>query len=183
MAALSLALFTGAAALISNTFIAGCIVGVGLAGTAAPAHMWVTQATGTSPQIMGDLAEQWTASELRRLRPRNGWRLINHFGLRPGDIDHLADRTRRSRRDRDQMERDNLDHRPARQRIITAIDQIATDARSIGARGPNSPLSIRWCSCGEHKPTSSQPFPASTARQVVAGPHADEWRPGFPTPG
>lgn len=38
--------------------------------------------------MMGDLAEQWTASELRPLR-RAGWRLVNHVRLRPWDIDHV----------------------------------------------------------------------------------------------
>jgi hypothetical protein len=37
---------------------------------------------------MGDEAEQWTAQQLRRLT-RRGWRLINHFGLRTDDIDHV----------------------------------------------------------------------------------------------
>jgi hypothetical protein len=30
--------------------------------------------------MMDDRAEQWTASELRRLRGR-GWQLVNHFAL------------------------------------------------------------------------------------------------------
>ena len=38
--------------------------------------------------MAGELAEQWTAAELRKLR-RDGWRLINHFRLRQADIDHV----------------------------------------------------------------------------------------------
>ena len=38
--------------------------------------------------MMGDQAEQWTASELRQLG-RRGWRLVNHFALGRDDIDHV----------------------------------------------------------------------------------------------
>jgi hypothetical protein len=44
--------------------------------------------TGTASTMMGDTAEQWTAQELRPLS-KDGWRLINHFGLTSDDIDHL----------------------------------------------------------------------------------------------
>ena len=37
---------------------------------------------------MGDLGEQWTASELRKLRGK-GWLVVNHVLLRRWDIDHV----------------------------------------------------------------------------------------------
>lgn len=50
----------------------------------------VVLASGTAPRMMGDRGEQFTATELRRLR-RHGWRVINHVALRPTwDIDHVA---------------------------------------------------------------------------------------------
>ena len=47
--------------------------------------------SGIGPLYMGEMAEQNTAQELRRLRPL-GWRLGNHVLLSPQsyDIDHLA---------------------------------------------------------------------------------------------
>ncbi len=38
---------------------------------------------------MAELAEQWTAQELRPLR-EHGWKLVNHVGLGPGDQDHVV---------------------------------------------------------------------------------------------
>jgi hypothetical protein len=50
----------------------------------------VVLASGTAPRMMGDRGEQFTASELRRMR-RRGWRVINHVSLkRHLDIDHVA---------------------------------------------------------------------------------------------
>jgi hypothetical protein len=55
---------------------------LGAAFVAGPAALWAltVQATGTAPVMMGDQAEQWTASELRKLG-RRGWRLVNHVAL------------------------------------------------------------------------------------------------------
>jgi Nuclease-related domain len=50
----------------------------------------VVLASGTAPRMMGDRGEQFTASELRRMR-RRGWRVMNHVALkRHSDIDHVA---------------------------------------------------------------------------------------------
>ncbi len=38
--------------------------------------------------MMGELAEQWTARELRKFR-RHGWRLLNHGMVGLGDTDHV----------------------------------------------------------------------------------------------
>lgn len=79
----------GAAALMPSTFLKGLVIGLTLA--AVPSILWsmVVQVTGTAPIMMGDQAEQWTASELRKLG-RHGWRLINRVLLRKNaDIDHV----------------------------------------------------------------------------------------------
>ena len=62
--------------------------GLLVAGVVGALIFWVAQATGTASTMMGDLAEQWTASELRKLR-RRGWRVLNHVKLRQRDIDHV----------------------------------------------------------------------------------------------
>jgi len=47
-------------------------------------------ASGASNASMGEAAEAWTSSELRRMH-RKGWRHLDHLTLRPpGDIDHVA---------------------------------------------------------------------------------------------
>ena len=75
-------------ALTQDPFARGFIVGAGLVGTLSALWLLVVQASGTAPTMMGDLGEQWTAHELRRLR-RDGWRLVNHVTLRTPDIDHV----------------------------------------------------------------------------------------------
>ncbi len=41
-------------------------------------YHWCVLASGAVNGTMGATAEEWTASELRRLR-RRGWRTINHL--------------------------------------------------------------------------------------------------------
>jgi hypothetical protein len=69
----------------------GFALGVVLASGAWVSVLLVVTLSGIAPLYMGELAEQSTAQELRRLRPR-GWRLGNHVLLSPNryDIDHLA---------------------------------------------------------------------------------------------
>ncbi|WP_162164476.1 nuclease-related domain-containing protein [Intrasporangium chromatireducens] len=71
-----------------NDLLRGVVIGAFL--VALPSAVWVLtmQFTGTAPVMMGDEAEQWTATELRRLS-RRGWRVINHVALREDDIDHV----------------------------------------------------------------------------------------------
>ena len=54
---------------------------IGVLGTTLLAELCVLvmQATGSAGRSMGASADEWTASELRRLR-RNGSRLVNHSG-------------------------------------------------------------------------------------------------------
>lgn len=76
------------AAALSNGFLIGLVLGASL--VAIPGAVWVLvlQVTGTSPAMMGDQAEQWSAGELRRLH-RHGWRLVNHVSFAHHDIDHV----------------------------------------------------------------------------------------------
>lgn len=66
----------------------GFILGSGFVTAAGAVAVLVVLVSGTAPLMMGELAEQWTAQELRPLA-RHGWRLVNHFGLGYGDQDHV----------------------------------------------------------------------------------------------
>ena len=66
----------------------GFILGSGLVVAVVSVSALVVLASGTAPLMMGELAEQWTAQELRELR-EHGWKLVNHFGLGYGDQDHV----------------------------------------------------------------------------------------------
>lgn len=66
----------------------GFILGSGLVSAGGAMAFLAVLVSGTAPLMMGELAEQWTAQELRSLRP-HGWKLVNHFGLGYGDQDHV----------------------------------------------------------------------------------------------
>jgi hypothetical protein len=72
---------------LPTDLLRGVIVGAAVVGV--PALLWnfVVQATGTGSAMMGEQAELWTASELRKNRED---RLLNHVSLAYGDIDHLV---------------------------------------------------------------------------------------------
>lgn len=65
-------------------FLLGVICASGLWGAA----YLVETSSRSAPAFMGQMAEQWTAGELRRLRRRR-WRMINGVHLRAWDIDHV----------------------------------------------------------------------------------------------
>ncbi|MFC5730141.1 MULTISPECIES: nuclease-related domain-containing protein [Nocardioides] len=84
-----LALTSIVAALMPTGFMKGLVVGGFLVAGPAALWSWIVQVTGTAPTMMGDVAEQWTAGELRKLRSR-GWHLVNHFVLAKDDMDHVV---------------------------------------------------------------------------------------------
>ena len=65
----------------------GLIAGAGLTFL----YHWCVISSGAASGTMGRVAEEWTDSELRRLRPK-GWKYVNHVVIKPelGDIDHVA---------------------------------------------------------------------------------------------
>ena len=77
-----------AAALVHGPLQRGFILGIGVTLSASLVTALVVLNSGTAPLMMGEIAEQWTAQELRPLR-EHGWRLVNHFGLGHGDQDHV----------------------------------------------------------------------------------------------
>lgn len=84
-----LALFGVAAVFASGPLQRGVILGMGVTFTGCAVAALVVLTSGSAPLMMGELAEQWTAQELRPLR-EHGWKLVNHFGLGPGDQDHVV---------------------------------------------------------------------------------------------
>lgn len=88
-AALSLGVTAVVANFVSGPLARGLAIGFGVTATAAALTHLVVLGSGAAPLMMGELAEQWTAGELRRLQ-RADWRVINHFGLAGGDIDHVV---------------------------------------------------------------------------------------------
>lgn len=77
------------AVIVHGALLRGIVIGFGLTASIAALAHFVVLASGAGPLIMGELAEQWTARELRRL-PGGGWKVVNHFGLARGDIDHVV---------------------------------------------------------------------------------------------
>lgn len=67
----------------------GFAAGLSLAATIGVLIHWVSIASGASQATMGQVAEEWTATELRRLR-RKGWRTVNNVMFRTWDVDHIA---------------------------------------------------------------------------------------------
>lgn len=67
----------------------GFALGAYLTGSIAVVYHWCVLKSGAVNGTMGHAAEQWTSTELQRLR-RKGWRVINHLVFRTADIDHLA---------------------------------------------------------------------------------------------
>ncbi len=83
-----LAIVAATATVQRNQLLRGIVVGGGSVFVGATIAFWVVQASGTAATMMGDLAEQWTSSELRKLR-KGGWKHVNHLVLRQRDIDHV----------------------------------------------------------------------------------------------
>jgi Nuclease-related domain len=81
---------------VACAIVAHMLLPVAIASYAASAivvsSIWLTYVqmlftSGTFHQQSGVMAEEWTASELRKLRTK-GWRLVNHVMLENVDIDH-----------------------------------------------------------------------------------------------
>jgi len=67
----------------------GFVSGVFVTSVVGALSHWVSIASGASQASMGQVGEEWTATELRRLR-RRGWRILNHVMFRTWDVDHIA---------------------------------------------------------------------------------------------
>ncbi len=174
------------AVLVPGNFPRGFLLGAGLAGVGGVGWCWVVQVTGTAPTMMGDLAEQWTASELRPLR-RHGWRVVNHLSLKHWDIDHVligpggafAVETKWSARPW------VLD--PPEDRVLRAVRQAEGNAKDLHLWGrfmaagvPDvQPVLMLWGAGTGQLPTPAGGL-AVRNTVVVLGPQAARWRAGLP---
>ena len=82
------AVFLVAALFANGPLQRGIILGGGTTLAICMVVASVVLLSGTAPLMMGGIAEQWTAQELRPAQAY-GWRLVNHFGLGWGDHDHV----------------------------------------------------------------------------------------------
>jgi hypothetical protein len=167
---------------VDSGFVRGLLTGSAFTAVVGSLAFWVVQVTGTASVMMGDLGEQWTASELRKLR-RDGWHLVNHVRLRVWDIDHvlvgpggvLAVETKWSAT--------KWRFHPVDDRIRAAANQarenakslsLWTDLRSLGV-GEVEAVVFLWGAGTRDIPADiAVQFQASTT--IVAGPHAELWR-------
>lgn len=163
---------------ITNDFLRGLVVGAVVVGTALSVWSFVVQVTGSAPRMMGDLGEQWSAAELRKLH-RGGWQTVNHVMLTTRDIDHvvvgpgglIAVETKWTAE-----AWKGVDDPRVREAAIS-IRQQATrlsnwaNLKAVGV-GRAIPVVILWGS-------GSRELPAMTnvdGVTVVSGPRASEWR-------
>jgi hypothetical protein len=157
---------------------------IGAGAVAGPTGIWVLvmQLTGTASTMMGDTAEQWTAQELRPLS-KDGWRLINHFGLTGDDIDHLLVgpggvfvlETKWS----------SMDWQSAagRERQRRAATQAAANARRLNLWAPfkksglhAQPVVVLWgADVRELTHDSKSPFGDIDGTPVLLGPTLQDW--------
>jgi hypothetical protein len=165
-----------------SVFIRGLLVGSCTTGMLSAIGFFVVQFTGTAYTMAGELAEQWTAAELRKLR-RNGWHLVNHFRLRQADIDHVligpggvfAVETKWSS---DAWEIDPIDDRLKR-----AVEHVGGEARRLRLwaefkrAGVESvePVVFLWGAAAANL-SDSAAFTRVNGAVIVAGPRAKEFR-------
>ena len=172
---------------IPNTAVRSYLAGLLTAGIIGALAFQVTQMAGTSGIAMGEIAEQWTAQELRKLR-RQGWRVINHVMLRTWDIDHVlvgpggvfAIETKWSARP---WELDPLDRRitsAARQASGNARDLSIWEPMKAAASGtPARGVVVLW---GERANGHNSTSPMrSDDVEIVTGATIDQWRESLPS--
>lgn len=177
-----------AALLVPGGFARGLLVGADLAAVAGALGFWVLQVTGSGPTMMGSLAEQWTASELRRLRA--GWRVVNNLSLQSGDIDHITIgpggawlvETKWSASPWRLDSPDDRVVRAARQAIGNARRlQLWTGFKAAGV-GPVHPVVMLW-GAGTAQLATGQVDVGGVTVTVVPGPSAHLWRASLPSSG
>ena len=133
---------------LPNELLQGVVVGAAVVGV--PALLWnfVVQATGTGSSMMGEQAELWTASELRKNRDD---RLLNHVSLAYGDIDHLVVGRRGVVAVETKWSSQPWDERDGPGRIRAAVLQVTQECRRLNLWAPfrsagieARPLVVLW---------------------------------------
>jgi hypothetical protein len=139
----------------SRMFLAGALVTSGI----WIAVVLVLVASGTGCLMMGDVAEQWTAQELRPLR-RHRWKLINRMLLRRWDIDHIAIGPGGVIVAETKWSGDHWKLDPPDDRVVAAVDQVRKNARSLRlylkphiGDAPVRPIVVLWDPEGRADPS------------------------------
>jgi hypothetical protein len=177
---------TTAVLIVPSAFGRGLMLGGSVVAVIGLLSFWVVQVTGTASTMMGDLAERWTACELRKLR-RSGWRVVNHVALHAWDIDHVlvgpggafAVETKWSSHEWELV--------PPGERVRAAVRQAQGNARSLRLWQPFKaagisvqPVVMLWGG-GLGALDDAPPVRDVDGTAVVLGPFADRWRSGLPS--
>jgi hypothetical protein len=166
--------------LLRGVVFGGVVVGV-------PLLLWtlIVQVTGTAPIMMGDQAEQWTAQELRKMGMRD-WRLVNHFSLSGGDIDHVLLGPGGVFAVETKWSASEWTSAYGRQRLTAAVGQARHSARQLGLWHPVkrhdlrvTPVVVLWGgNTREWEPAREVTWHAGVC--VVTGHALKRWRQAVP---
>lgn len=145
----------------------------------------VTQMAGTSAIAMGEIAEQWTAQELRKLK-RQGWCVVNHLLLRAWDVDHVLVGPGGVYAVETKWSATPWELDPPEKRVISAARQASGNARDLSlwqpikATGapPARAVVILW-GLGSGKPDAPQQTCLDDV-EVLTGRAIDSWRASLP---
>ncbi len=159
----------------------GFVLGLLTAGVPSLLAFWVVQATGTGPTMMGDLGEQWTAGELRKLRKR-GWRVVNHVLLRSSDIDHVLIGPGGLYAVETKWRSDAASFDASDDRVLAAARSVTGSARSLQlwqniknvGRPQVHPVLVLW-GPGIAQRADIAPVRRLDQCTVVLGPHFEAW--------
>jgi hypothetical protein len=169
---------------VPGEFLRGLLVGAVLAAVPAVLGIVVMQATGTAQRSMGATAEQWTASELRRLQ-RHGSRVVNHLALdRVSDIDHVLIGPTGVIAVETKWFGDGWDGHTVTPRLTDAIDQLQRNARRLRlwelTRKLRSdaipPVLFIWGYARDHHTRPVAPVTINGVTVVHGTPAANSWR-------
>jgi hypothetical protein len=161
----------------------GLVVGGWVAGTSTWLWSIVVQLSGSSPAMLGDHGEQWTAQELRKLR-RSGWRVINHVVLRRWDIDHVLVGPGGVYAIETKWSAEAWMDPCRREGVVRALDRAAGNARDLRLllrpHGVTEVRSVIFLWGGANQDVRPHQRGAST---VLSGRFAGQWRDALPGSG
>ncbi len=179
----SIVLAAPGVALTPAGFARGFVAGGFLVAVAATLWAHVVRATGTGPTMMGDLAEQWTASDLRRLH-KHGWRLVN--GVRLGvEIDHVLIGPGGMIAVESKWSGSSWADPWHRDRVESAIDQVRRGARQLGLLSDLRRCGVQKVSSvvvvwGQNAEAVSRPGDCVEDTVVIAGEDLPRWSRRLP---
>jgi Nuclease-related domain len=181
---LSLLVAVPGVAMVPGGFGRGFVAGGLLVAIIATLWAHVVRATGTGQVMMGDLAEQWTASDLRRLRAQ-GWRLVN--GVRLGvEIDHVLIGPGGTIAVESKWSGSSWATSIGRARVVSAIEQVRRGARQLRLLNDLRRCGIEQVGTvvvlwGSEAADLTMAGDRADATAVIAGSEIGEWAGRLPT--